>query len=429
MLVGLCLLCAFISLTAHKPDLDDAFYANLAVAAADHPNAALLAGDTLHGVEGVPLPLPVYRVHALELLAGAVAYATPLRALDVAHLLIPTLAALLVPLAYARLFRLLIPGQWLLGVALAVGFLVGVGDASHGYGSFAFVRMQQGKAILLSLGLPLIAAYALEYAAAPTRARWLRLALAQIAAVGVSASALWAAPAVAGLALASARPLRAGWLRNLALGLAASAYPLLLALVLRAETSATFAAAGTVRESSVMFEEAIRVVIGRNPIGYVTLFCVLGAWALAATALARRFAVVFTLAFLLVFWSPLTAGWIAAHITSPLTYWRVFWLLPVPALVGLALAGPLAAGGSRRSVRVGRLAIAGLAAILFLWLPARHPASSTSGVRLAPPGWKIAPAALAAARAVRDHAPEGAPVLAPPWRAVTTLHWPNEATT
>jgi hypothetical protein len=273
--------------------------------------------------------------------------------------------------------------------------------------------MQQGKAILLSLGLPLIAAYALEFAAAPTRARWLRLALAQIAAVGVSASALWAAPAVAGLALASAQPLRAGWLRNLALGLAASAYPLLLALVLRAETSATFAAAGTVRESSVMFEEAIRVVIGRNPIGYVTLFCVLGAWALAATALARRFAVVFTLAFLLVFWSPLTVGWIAAHVTSPLTYWRVFWLLPVPALVGLALAGPLAAGGSRRSVRVGRLAIAGLAATLFLWLPARHPASSTSGVRLAPPGWKIAPAALAAARAVRDHAPEGAPVLAP----------------
>ena len=60
-----------LMLISHRPDADDAFYVNVAVAAADVPGRALLSGDTMHGIPGLPLHLPVYRVHSYELLNGA----------------------------------------------------------------------------------------------------------------------------------------------------------------------------------------------------------------------------------------------------------------------------------------------------------------------------------------------------------------------
>ncbi|MBW2287271.1 MAG: hypothetical protein JRG90_05545, partial [Deltaproteobacteria bacterium] len=48
---GMALICVVVALVVHRPDYDDAFYVNVAVAAADFPEHALLAGDTLLGVE------------------------------------------------------------------------------------------------------------------------------------------------------------------------------------------------------------------------------------------------------------------------------------------------------------------------------------------------------------------------------------------
>ena len=61
-------------------------------------------------------------------------------------------------------------------------------------------RLHQGKAVLVTLLVPLVAAYGIELARRPSLASGLRLAAAQIAAVGASATGLWLAPAVAGLA-------------------------------------------------------------------------------------------------------------------------------------------------------------------------------------------------------------------------------------
>ena len=45
--------CVGLTLVAHRPDADDAFYVNIAVAAVEAPGQALLSRDTLVGVEGV----------------------------------------------------------------------------------------------------------------------------------------------------------------------------------------------------------------------------------------------------------------------------------------------------------------------------------------------------------------------------------------
>jgi hypothetical protein len=431
LLFGLALVCSVLTLVAHRPDADDAFYVNMAVAAADHPSAPLLAGDTLHGVPGVPLPLPIYKVHSLELLAASLSHLTRLPVLSVAHLWLPAMVAFLVPLAYARLLRPLMPRAWLWGVFFAMAFLLLAGGASHGHANFAFVRLHQGKSMLLSLGLPLLMAYALEFGLAPSIGRWLRLAAAQIAAVGLSASGLWLAPAVAGLALASAgaRPPRRAAIRTLLIGVAASAYPLALGLGLRADTEAAFRNAAVpvakaALRSNTLVSETLWAGLGQDPASWLVLFAALGAWCVAPSATARRFCVLFPLAFLLLFLNPYTAPWIASHVTSGPTYWRVVWMLPIPVLVAVMLGAPLARPVWRERRWVAPCLSLSAAAVALVWAPATYTLSSVNHVRLDWPGWKVPPAAFGAARAVAERAAPGAAVLAAqevaPW--IPTLH-------
>ncbi len=114
--------CALFTLVCHRPDPDDAFYVNVAVTVADHPGWSLLASDTMHGIADLPLLSAVYRLHSFELLNGALSLLTGVPAIACLHWFSATLAALLVPLCLARLFRVLMPRQWLWGVAACLFF-------------------------------------------------------------------------------------------------------------------------------------------------------------------------------------------------------------------------------------------------------------------------------------------------------------------
>ena len=225
-LVVLALAAALYALVAHRPDADDAFYLNLAVSAVDAPGQPLLTADTLHGVPGLPLHLSIYRLHSYELWNAALSFVSGVPTIQIFHFGAVALAACLVPIAHARLFRLLTPKHWLAAVVTLVIVLVAAGETHRWYGNFGFVRIWQGKSIQLFVFTPLVYAYAIEFALRPTLSRWGLLAGAQIAALGSSSAALWAAPAAAGIALCSALPPTRRGARLLAIGLLASAYVL-----------------------------------------------------------------------------------------------------------------------------------------------------------------------------------------------------------
>ena len=396
----------------------------------EHPEAPLLAGDTLHGIPGVPLALPTYRVQSYQQLQAALAYATGMRVLDVAHLLLPGIAAFLVPLAWARLLRILLPGRWIFGVGAVLAFLFGMADGSHAFANFAFVRMHQGKSVLLCVVLPVVLATALEFGSAPDRRRFLRLALAQIAAVGLSASALWLAPLVAGLALLSTAgsPLD---LRTLLLGVTASTWVVALGLGLRAETQAFFDGAhfpitARPRGALELFSQSSELVLGKGPSGAAVLASALAAWAAAPTAILRRVTGLFVLGFALLIWNPFTADRVAAMLTSPQTYWRVFWLLPLPAFAAAVVTWPLELARGRTPAWLAGGATLLLAVTLFGVAPMRHALSTSNGVEIDTPGWKVPAAEWAAARAIAAHASSGELVLAPlavsPWIPIARDH-------
>jgi hypothetical protein len=406
----LCVLAVAFTAVAHRPDADDAFYWNLAVAAVEHPDARLVFEDTLHGIAGIPIALPVYRVHALEPLVGLIAWLTPASVLDVAHRILPLAAALLIPLVWARLLRRLAPAIWLAALVVALAFTVGFGDAPASPGVFAFVRLHQGKAILAALLLPAVALLALEYALAPDARRFWRLLAIQGVASGASATGLWTAPLVAGFALLAGTPRsRAGW-KSAGRGLLASAWPLALGLSVAASARGAFAASATDFSSHADTAAALMRVYGDRLGPALVWFLLSGAWGLAPTALARRFAATSALGALLLL-CPWTAGLVGRWVTGEPTYWRVLWLLPAALLVGIDLAAPLRWFTSRGFALGCTLGVALLAALAFGAQPTWAP---VHGVYFAAPGYQIPPDEWQAARALA-HAvgPEGR-VLAPP---------------
>jgi hypothetical protein len=432
---------AGVALAAHRVDIDDSFYVNLAVAAADAPGVPLLAQDTLHGVAGLPVHHPAYRVHSWEIGNGAVSYLTGLPAIAVFHFVSTAAMALLVPLAFARLFRLLAPGHWPWAVAATVAVLLTAGDVHRFYANFAYVRIWQGKSVFLMVLLPLIQAYALELATRPSRGAFARLFGAQVAAVGCTSTAVWAAPAAALAAAAAGVPLGGRAWRRLALVLLASTYVLGAGIALRhavlaerAEYRAATADPALEQRRQRRLEQrahldlpgsrlerAFDLVLGDSRLRVASLAAAVGTWALCGAGLARRFSVVVPLAIVLVVLNPYAAAWLGDNAIGP-SYWRALWLLPLPALLGLSLAAPRELLGRRPWV--GRAAALAALALFAALVPSRQALSPGNQVTLGWPRLKVHEAGFRFAQILTEQAPAGAVVVAPMPVAVwlPTLH-------
>ncbi len=436
---GLALGCAGLALAAHRPDLDDAFYLNLAVAAADDVGAPLLAFDTLHGVAGLPVHLPVYRLHSYEVWNAALSVLTGLPVVACFHFVSAALGAALVPLALARLARPLTPRHWLATVAATLFVLLAAGDLHRWYGNFALVRIWQGKGLLLFVFLPLVQAYAIDLAQRPSAGGFLRLAAAQIAALGCTATGLWAAPAAALSAAACAVPVSRVGLVRLGLVLLSSTYLLLVGGGLRAAMLADEGLGWVAERTPEMdfaraqvegleadargldLEAALDLVLGGSRLRTAAWVSLVVAWAFCPPGLARRYAVVVPLAVLLALFDPYLADLVTGNLTGA-SFWRTLWLLPVPLLMALVLTAPLRAPFGSLWLRGGGVVAACLA--FALAVPEMSSLSRRNGVVLGWPKLKVPPETYRWAGLLTERAGPGSVVAAPadvaPWLA--TFH-------
>ncbi len=434
----LSLLCVVVALVSHRVDIDDAFYVNLALAAVEAPGLPVLAGDTMHGVPGLPLHMPVYRLHAWELWNAALALLTGLPAIAVFHVVSAAAVAALAPLALARLLRLLSPGFWLAAVAATLWVLLVSADTHRWYANFGLVRIWQGKAVLLMVLLPLLQAYAIAFVRRPSLRGFLLLAAGQVAAVGATSTALWVAPASALAAAACAVPISWRGLQRLALVLVSSVYVLGVGLVVKAEVDAVRRADRAVETSQEVLAEArqanaerhapgaqlgesLASVTGDGPLRAAAWGALLVTWAVLPAGLGRRFAIGVPLAVLAVLLNPYWSRFLAESLIGP-SLWRAFWALPIPLLLGLLLTAPLGWAGPGR--RWGGAAAVAAAVLFGVLLPRHATLAEANGVELRSPGLKVPPEAFALAQTFAEAADPGAFVVAPPAISVwlPTLH-------
>lgn len=437
---------ALLTACVCRPDADDALYVSMAVTSADAPSAPLLASDPLHGVPGVRLDFPTYRLHALEPLAGAAAYLSGVDAIVWLHLVVPPLAALVGVLAIGRVARRVAPTRWPWVTAAVVTLLIGIGQPHGWHGNLAFVRLHQGKGILVTVLLTLLLAYSLELAGSPGRRTWLRLAAAAVAAVGLNASALWLTPAVVLSAVLAALPPDRRAARAMALTGLALLYPLLLgagfSLTLhgfaeplrpyllglpvlpplddmRAQAEPLPAAVSAHQPTPSRLAHVVDRVFLDARLALPCAIVLLCGWWLSPEALARRLHLVFASLAATVLVNPHLVEWLAVHVTGPHTAWRLAWVVPLPLLIALVLTAPAARWPGPTGATAAALLVCAFVALASdypVWTRANE--TSFRPFRLkTPPEREVARALV---DAVRPHAVVVAPREVSPW--LTTFH-------
>ena len=446
LVFALAALCSFLALYAHRYRNDDCYYLNLAVTLVDAPDAPLLAEHSIHA----PLPdkpnsnavFVPYRVHAWESLGGTLGLLLGIEPMRVIHLGMAGLAAALIPLALARLFRLLDPRRWAFMLIAAMGLYLFEGSSGLGFASQGIVRAFTGKSVLLSVLVPLLVHHAITLSARPSRAAFVRLLGAQIAAVGLSSTALWLAPVTTMLATAVPLAPRLRSWRPLALGLASCSYVVGLALVIRAqlmgrgaaasagaaEAAVTVKKAGDLRARWDLLQKGLEQAFEHPRVIMVFVAVLLVAVAVARTRLAQRYVALFCGALALLFMNPYFANFVRHNVTGEFTGQRAMWLAPVPTALALVFAALLPMGANR-TMRYAGTAVAALALAAFLaFVPTRYLFSRGNMVRWAwPPGPKVPQPAFSVVWKLREQLHVGDVVLAPElvsWYLPTLTHHP-----
>ena len=413
----------FLTCIVHRPDADDGTYLNLAVSVVDDASLPILTFDRKHRLDHEVRIRTASRLRSFEMLSAAYARTTGRPAIEAAHLILPPIGAFLCLVAYRFLLQLLLPRTWATALGLVVLFLLFDGGSHRTFGNFSFVRLHQGKGWLLSILVPAVLAYAWCFARQPTRRRWLRLLAAQIAAVGVSSTALLVMPlvllqGVAGALLVGAVGRRIeDWrtaLRTALLAVSTGAYVALCALVARLPVVKALAGPDAELLTSRQGAEAgwLDPVLGDDPVAQAfRLALLLTAPFWAPRGAARWFcAVASALAagLLLGTWIP---DALARYWVPPGLLWRLVWALPLPLVAAVLVLWPYHRWTLPRRIQISASVVLAASLIVGPW-SAPSILAPDGEVHVGRPGLKVG-AGYEAARQVVEILGPGPVVAAP----------------
>lgn len=399
-----------ITLVASRPDADDAFYRSISATLLRYPRQPVLLHDTLYRLPDTPILLQFYRLSSYDVLVGTLARITGADHLVVAYLILPPVFAALCVLAWVYLLRRIVPARWPAVLLVLFACVLALGETHAAYGNFAFVRLFQGKAILATVMVPVVTGSALLFARHGGLRHWLLLFAAQIAALGVSASALFVAPAAAALGLAGGWSTDAASSRRFAVGMLASAYVFGAGWAM---ASVTHGGEALVSASPMPGVPQILDDTWGWWSTRLLLVALLAAWAFVVNPVRARYLSAGAFFFLLAAFNPYTVRVVADHFVGVRTYWRLTWALPLPFFLAVLLDGVIQRALGMRPKALAGCACTALAccAIVFGWRFGTL--RSANSVTLGMPGLKVDPVEYRVAARIAEDVPEQGVVLTP----------------
>ena len=417
-LAGCSLLGALLCLVSYRFDFDDFYYVPNVVYYLEHPTEAM--GFLIHFVDSGGDPFVSYHFGSFpfEYSQGIVAYITRCRFLTVYYFLAPALFGGMMPLVWFYLIsrfgfrsRAAITGSFIICMCLPL-----MGEQHGSFGNFAFNRIFQGKVVMLAVGIPLFVALTMDFFRWPGKKNWFYLFLASVAMVGFSTSAAMLLPMLASvLVIASCFwyvPNVRAWLLRGFFYLCTLFYPILYAgtfLLMSPEL---------LNSDNPIYRHRLTTYLAnvKNVLGGPVVIIFLAAGTILAISLLqkrhRRLIVTWLALLFLLYLNPLV-GPIVMKLTRQSVFWRLFYLLPFPIVIGLsgaAVAGRL----ENKSPKWGRIVFGTITVLL---LAAHLPASSSSVFRRGPrvtkfgiPRYKVLN--IREARSVLESAPPPGTMLA-----------------
>lgn len=400
---------AAAALLVVRPDLDDAFYVVRSTWIA--ANGDVRVGDVIFSDGAWPGLQPgTPYLQSFEAMFGWLSRASGVGVGTLVYLVYVPLAAFGAVWALWLLLRAWHVRRPAAALALTCVFLVFSGATHASWGNLHLARIWQGKVTFLAVLIPLTYAIAAAFWTARStparRAALAALALTGIAGIGLTPAAVFVAPAVA-LAAAAPGLIQRRWAEAAALfaagagpGLVAGAGVLLVSEAAGSNPSTGedpwLKVLGTGIPAVVVLVAAVVAVLACLDPGRWSGSAPVGRWtALASVVIGALVAV------------PAFYGVAVAVLGTDEIAWRLTWIVPVPALVGLLAALPRWWRGLSPGIPV---AVATTGVLLWGGLPLWSPANGAWVT--ATPAWKIAPTELEAARWVAGRAPDGR-VLAP----------------
>lgn len=405
-----------LSLVMVRPDLDDASYMVRARWIQDH--AILAPGDVIFsdGRWGGLVGQTPY-LASFEAMLGMAARTVGVPVGTLTYLVFLPVAAVASVWALWTLLRAWRVRRPLPALLLACVFLLWGGANHASWGNLGPGRLWQGKIVLLAVVVPLTLAWSARYWATRGARRTAALVLvgaAAVAGVGLSPAGVFVVPGLvavgAVLGLVTRRVLPAVLL--VAVG---AAYPLGAGLVTRflgnlSDSTTPIASVGspvwqrtlgTGLPAWVAFAAGAVALLGLVP-ALARTYGRIGALTAAAAVLAGALITV----------PPVWDAAVRVMGTDAIA-WRLAWIVPVPALVGM-LASPM-----RRGPRAVGLVGGLVAAVLLVvgGVPVWSASNVVPATVVRSPVWKQPPNDLATARWIVAHPPEGR-YAAPQWVGV-----------
>jgi Family of unknown function (DUF6077) len=400
---------AVASLYIVRPNGDDAYYVSRSVWVAQH--GTIPSKDIVFTNQMVPHIWGEPPISSIEVLIGALARLTGGAAGAATYLVALPILTFFAVWAVWMLIRRWAPRRYLLCFGVAMVYLAWGGGSAGSYGAFHLVRMWQGKAAFVSVVVPLLYVYLTDWL---ERRSWQSLGLVfavGVAGAGLSSAAVYIMPFIV---VAAAAPVLFVGRVKIALGAGVGAvYVVAAGLVVAALSPLSPLQAVAVQPAQVwqgVLAPGVFGALAGVAVWTAPWLVRRGVPAVIATGIALVALVLILPGLLTLLGDKTNAG--------PVMY-RTFWALPVPVLIGMLAAIPLAPARFEAVARwVAPVPAAAVAAALILsGVPLVSPPLTSLASH---PAWKYDPAALAMASRVLGADHRIGDILAP-WQVMAAM--------
>ena len=334
---------AILSLIAIRPDMDDVNYTSRVVYYLENPSQSLNLQFHDFWILQTEMRSSLKVYQTWSFFCGYFAHLFGIPFLGIYHLVLPAVGGAALPLSWFLVFTKFTANQRMAILAsLAVCVFLSLNGTPHrSFGNFAFVRIWHSKAMVMSLIAPLFLFYTLEFFEKPSFINWKKLSLMHVTCAGLTSMATFFMlflGVLFGFALWFRYQTKIGiYIKTLVFYFTTYSYLAILSMY-------TLITVDRKRLSYFGFKNWPDSFIGQFRLVFVDFksyqfICVVIFTILALIAVSsdnRKFLCAWLLLCLLLFLNPAVFPFISKHITTLNTYWRLFYLLPFPLVVGLS---------------------------------------------------------------------------------------------
>jgi hypothetical protein len=310
-----------------RPHVDDAYYFNMVLGALNHPDLPVLSFDAVHGDLNAPFPLIPNRTETYLLLIAAIIGWTGWDPLTVYYLVVPSFFGGFVAVAFWLAMKQLTPRWAWLGLLLVFLLLLSWSGNHRTFGNWSYVRMFQGKGVLISVVVPMLFHFGLRYADMPTPRNWLLLMFSVTGGCMYSSTGLLVIPIGLGLILlATCENLKT--LRNASIGLLTLVPVFIVLVLLRFEIEQAVSSGYAIK--AYRFSPFVLLGVGwRHTVTFICFLALPLVVIWRRSGLVRvRFVVMYVLATFAICFNEFSDdlfAWVVSNLA-----WRYLWAIPMP---------------------------------------------------------------------------------------------------